>query len=198
MRSGYKITLGILTIMILVTMTIGTSYSYYMISGAQTNPNEITSACFEISFSEGSDAINLTATYPMSDDNASTLSPYTFTITNTCTGSNATTINYDVTLSTITTTPSTLQTSLLKYRLDQTNPTSITGTPSLLSNANPYSFSTNIQSAYDLDTSYSLASGTLSPGASVTYNLRLWITESATTDIMGDTFAGRVLVYSYL
>ena len=32
MRSGYKVTLGILTIMILVTITIGTSYSYYSIA----------------------------------------------------------------------------------------------------------------------------------------------------------------------
>src|SRR5699024_4059471 len=91
MRSGYKVTLGILTIMILVTITIGTSYAYYSISSTQENPNEISTTCFDVSYTEGSNgSINLPATYPMSEANAlKKLQPYEFTITNPCTSENA-------------------------------------------------------------------------------------------------------------
>ena len=40
MRKGYKITLGVLTIMILITLTIGTSYSYYSVSDVQEDNND--------------------------------------------------------------------------------------------------------------------------------------------------------------
>ena len=50
----------------------------------------------------------------------------------------------------------------------------------------------------DLDASYNLVTGTLAPGESITYNLYLWIDENANTDIMNQTFTGRVLVYSYM
>lgn len=200
MRSGYKVTLGVLTIMILVTIAIGTSYSYYSIASEQANPNNLATTCFNISYSEGSNgSINLPATYPMSDASANNLTPYEFTITNTCTGSNsAGNINYAVTLNTLTASLPTLPLNLLKYRLDQTSPSSITGTSTLLSNAQTYDLNASIKSEQGIDTSYNLATGSLAPGESVTYNLRLWIDENATTTIEGNTFTGRVLVYSYM
>ena len=50
MRNGYKVTLSILTIMILMTLTIGTSYSYYSISAEQEEPNVLSTTCFKINF----------------------------------------------------------------------------------------------------------------------------------------------------
>ena len=68
MRKGYKITLSVLTIMILITITVGTSYSYYSVSDIQDNPNTLTSTCFNIEYSEGTNgSINLTNSYPMSE-----------------------------------------------------------------------------------------------------------------------------------
>ena len=199
MRSGYKITLGILTIMILVTLTIGTSYSYYSVASTQENPNELTTTCFDVSFSEGSSSINLAATYPMSEASANSLSPYTFTITNTCTTENATDpINYVVTLNTLTANTSTLPLNLLRVRLDETSPSSVTGTSALLSDVPPYTLGESLKTSEGIDTSYNLVEGTLAPGESVTYNLRLWIDESAGKDVMNDSFTGRVLVYSYM
>ncbi len=199
MRSGYKITLGILTIMILVTLTIGTSYSYYSVASTQENPNELTTTCFDVSFSEGSSSINLAATYPMSEASANSLSPYTFTITNTCTTENATDpINYVVTLNTLTANTPTLPLNLLRVRLDETSPSSVTGTSALLSDVPPYTLGESLKTSEGIDTSYNLVEGTLAPGESVTYNLRLWIDESAGKDVMNDSFTGRVLVYSYM
>lgn len=199
MRSGYKITLGILTIMILVTITVGTSYSYYSIASEQANPNELATTCFEISFSEGSNgSINLAATYPMSDANAlSRLTPYNFTVTNTCTS--GADINYVVTLNTLTNPASTMPLTKLKYRINNNNTGE--GVTSLLSNATPYNLGLagNTEEAQDINTSYNLATGTLSPSESVTYNLYLWVDESATVEeVANTTFTGRVLVYSYM
>ena len=196
MRSGYKITLGVLTIMILVTITIGTSYSYYSIAGEQTDPNKLATTCFNISYTEGTSSINLPATYPMSEASANSLSPYTFTITNTC--STGASINYVVTLNTLTASMPSLPLNLLRYRLDQTAPSAVTGTSNVLSSASTYDLNTSVKSEQGINTSYNLATGSLAPGESATYNLRLWIDESATTDVIGQTFTGRVLVYSYI
>ena len=201
MRSGYKVTLGILTIMILVTMTIGTSYSYYSVAKTQEDPNVLTSTCFDISYTEGTNgSIKLDATYPMSDEDAiSKITPYEFTITNTCTTENATDpVNYEITLNTLLNPASTLPLNLVKYRLDQTTPSATTGTSTLVSNANQYNLDATIKSENGIDASYELASGTLNPGESKTFNLYLWIDESATGDVMNQTFTGRVLVYSHM
>lgn len=201
MRSGYKVTLGILTVMILVTITIGTSYSYYSIASEQTDPNEVTTTCFNIEYTEGvNGSINLPATYPMSESSAlANLRPYEFTITNTCTSENASSpTNYVVTLNTLTANLPTLPLSLLRYKLNKTSPTTVTGTSTLLSNANVYELGATIKADEGIDTSYNLTTGTLAPGESVTYNLYLWIDETATIDIRNTTFTGRVLVYSYM
>ena len=79
-----------------------------------------------------------------------------------------------------------------------TNPTSSTGTSALMSEAATYDLSAAIKSSEGIDTSYNLVEGTLAPGASVTYNLRLWIDEAAGNEVMNQTFNGRILVYSYL
>lgn len=205
MRSGYKITLGVLTIMILVTITIGTSYSYYSVASTQESPNELTTTCFDVSFTD-SNSISLNAdgnyAYPMSEANAlAKLTPYTFTITNTCTTQNATNpVNYVVTLNTLTSAPSSLALTNLRYKLNKTAPSTVNGTSSILSNAPVYDLgiAKNDANANDINTSYNLLSGELAPGESATYNLYLWIDESAGNEVMGQTFNGRILVYSYM
>ncbi|MCI9281415.1 MAG: hypothetical protein HFI49_04075 [Bacilli bacterium] len=195
MRKGYKITLGVLTVMILITITIGTSYSYYSVSDIQDNPNTLASTCFNIEYTEGTNgSISLTNSYPMSEANALALTPYNFTITNTCAAGNQT-VNYVVTLNTLTAKPSTL-TSSLNYKLNKTAPTAIVGTTGTLST--PYALNPNVKTDEGIDTSYSLEVGTLAPGESKTFNLYLWINENANNTIMGQTFEGKVLVYSYI
>jgi len=102
MRMGYRITLSILTIMILMTISVGSSYSYYAVSSTQEEPNYLSTTCFNISFEE-EDSINLTNTYPMSEyDALHKLKPYKFTVTNTCTTGNASAdTKYILTLNTL-------------------------------------------------------------------------------------------------
>ena len=190
------------TIAIVVIAATSVTYAYLSYNATQTDENIVTTSCFDISYSD-SDSISLNSNgnyaYPMSEDSANRLTPYSFTITNTCTTTNSTDpINYVVTLNTLTSSPSTIELSKVRYRLDMTNPTSSTGTSALMSEATTYDLSSSIKSSEGIDTSYNLVEGTLAPGASVTYNLRLWIDEAAGNEVMNKTFNGRILVYSYL
>lgn len=190
------------TIAIVVIAATSVTYAYLSYNATQTDENIVTTSCFDISYSD-SDSISLNSdgnyAYPMSEDSANRLTPYSFTITNTCTTTNSTDpINYVVTLNTLTSSPSTIELSKVRYRLDMTNPTSSTGTSALMSEAATYDLSAAIKSSEGIDTSYNLVEGTLAPGASVTYNLRLWIDEAAGNEVMNKTFNGRILVYSYL
>ena len=190
------------TIAIVVIAATSVTYAYLSYNATQTDENIVTTSCFDISYSD-SDSISLNSdgnyAYPMSEDSANRLTPYSFTITNTCTTTNSTDpINYVVTLNTLTSSPSTIELSKVRYRLDMTNPTSSTGTSALMSEAATYDLSAAIKNSEGIDTSYNLVEGTLAPGASVTYNLRLWIDEAAGNEVMNQTFNGRILVYSYL
>lgn len=200
MRNGYKITLGIITILILITITIGTSYSFYSVSDTQTDPNSLTTTCFQIDYN-GSDNINLTGdgnyAYPMNEETALAKTPYTFTIKNTCTSTNANgVIKYDVSLNTLTDEISNLS-SALRFKLNKTAPVVAEGSSDMLSKLQD-KLDANIKIKYGIDNSYHLISGTLAPDESVTYNLYLWIDESANNSVMGQTFNGKVLVYAYM
>ena len=204
MRNSYKITLSVLTIMILITITIGTSYSYYSIAAEQTNPNEISTSCFNITFSENTNSfISLNSdnryAYPMSEATAlSKLTPYEFTIENTCTTANSSIdTKYVVLLSTLTTTTSNL-TGYINYKINQTLPTTITGTTKLLTTETYNNLPAEIITANNLDTNYILETGTLEPGASKTFNLYLWIKDDADNTVMSKNFTGKILVYSYM
>lgn len=195
MRKGYKVTLGVLTIMILLTLTIGTSYSYYSVGDVQSTPNELATACFKFTYNGtdgaiGENNINLTNAYPMSEDSANSLTPYTLTISNSCTsGPN---IKYDVSLNTTSASNSTLSPHL-RYKIGS-------GSSDMLDNLTDKLSTLN--SKYKTDEgilrSYSLKSGELAPGSSETINLRLWIDEEAGNDVMTKTFNGKIYAYAYL
>lgn len=139
------------TIAIVVIAATSVTYAYLSYNATQTDENIVTTSCFDISYSD-SDSISLNSNgnyaYPMSEDSANRLTPYSFTITNTCTTTNSTDpINYVVTLNTLTSSPSTIELSKVRYRLDMTNPTSSTGTSALMSEAATYDLSAAIKSS---------------------------------------------------
>ncbi len=200
MRKGYKITLGLITIMILLTISVGTSYSYYSISDIQKEENNLTTTCFKIDFSGSNDIALNTAgkfAYPMSDVNAANkLTPYTFTITNSCTTSNAASgVNYEIVFNT----KGDLN-DYIRYKLDEG---ATLGTATALTDAQPYTYAQYFPTSKKMVGtvhSYKLKSGTLAPAASQTYKLLLWIDENACSGeecdekIMAKTFEGQILV----
>lgn len=200
MRSRYKIALGIITILILLTITVGTSYSYYSVSDTQETPNSLATACFQFTFNEETQSgisgpINLTNAYPMTDEKGGTTTPYKFTIKNTC--ESGTTINYKLTLDSLTTPASTLNANLIKYKLDKTNGTAQPGTATMLNTKlSDNALDAITKSTYNIQNVYNLEEGTLAPNETKTYDLRLWLDSSATNDTMGQSFTGMVLVYA--
>ncbi len=75
-----------LSVLVLTTMLvgIGVSYSLWNISTSQDTTNIAETKCFDLSISSQENSINLDNAYPISNDKGKSLTPYTFTVTNTC------------------------------------------------------------------------------------------------------------------
>ena len=74
------------TVCLLVLLGIGFSYSMWNMSVSQDTSNVIatTSECFNIELTNQSNAINLENAYPISNEKGKKLTPFTFTVKNTC------------------------------------------------------------------------------------------------------------------
>lgn len=177
------IVLLISSILIVVVATISVTYAYLSFSSAQEGTNTLSTGCYNVNFVD-SNSISITS-YPMSSATAfRTITPYTFTITNTC----ETPSNYQVILNVLNSSSTNLL-PYINYSLDG-------------STVNKLSEQTSITPPSDVSSSNVLASYVLDTGAlstineARTYNLHLWIDESAGNDIMGSTFQAEVVVYN--
>ena len=78
----------IVALIIVISVSIGTTYSLWTTSVHQESTNTIDVGCFNISFNDqniaGAGNIDLENIYPISDDLGKISIPYKFTITNTC------------------------------------------------------------------------------------------------------------------
>lgn len=59
---------GILVLLIIIVLSIGFSYAYYMISLKSDGNNVAKSDCFELELTSENDAITLNNMYPISDE----------------------------------------------------------------------------------------------------------------------------------
>lgn len=180
MGKNKKYLLGI-GVLILGLVAIGISYAYWMLTFAQPNSNNLSSSCFNIEFTDAND-INLTGAYPITDSEGEALTPYTFTITNTCNNY----ASYQVNLEVLNTT--TLNTNYIK--------TKINNNISLLKD-----YEVVTKTLDNATTSYKLLTGYLDKNESVTYDLRLWMDYDtpASTDAMSKLFTSKVtVVTSYI
>ena len=71
-------------LILILVLAIGFSYGYYLLNKVQENNNIVGSKCFNLEFTNEKNAINLDNMYPISDEEGRKLTPYSFTITNTC------------------------------------------------------------------------------------------------------------------
>ena len=69
---------------LIILLGIGFSYSMWNISVSQDTTNLAESKCFDLSITNKENNISLDNAYPISNDKGKSLTPYTFTITNTC------------------------------------------------------------------------------------------------------------------
>ncbi len=205
MRLRYRIPLAIIAICMVITMFIASSYALWSVTITQESKNALESGCFAITFDDtDSSSINLTNTFPISDEKGLKTAPYTFTIKNTCTVDARFTL-YLNTLNIVDGVK--LSDDFIKYSLMQSD--GAVAVAQSLKNAEQ-----NLDTSYftfkedfgkDVLKSYVLTTGTLKgqsaegvdDGEAITYSLRLWIDEVATNEIFGQTFEAGVSTVAY-
>ena len=199
-----KVLIVLVTIITLLVISIASvSYARWSATKLQKSANNLSSACFELQFSdENSTSINLTNTYPMPEADAMKQTPYEFTITNVC----STDMYYNVTLNT---TGNSDLDNVLDYKLiDENN--NVIG-PKIIGSLNTYeSYNNTTYEGYNILNSYILTSGHLgkatmnedntsiiTPGESKTYKLYIWMDESVEDlNTMNKRFNGKIIVTS--
>ena len=162
MNKKYIIVLSVLGGVLGVSLLVGVSYAYYMVSVSQTNKNIVKSSCLNLSISNEENVIKLEKQIPIMNEEGKKLTPYTFTINNTCNSFIAYSLNLEE-----------LEGSTLSSKYIMT-----------MVNGKAYVNMANMASLRSTDNYYAnsvesrvLASGSLGPNASIDYSLRLWIDE---------------------
>ena len=173
-----KIILPVLTILGISLILVGTSYAYWRFTYISDKTNIGKSKCLSIELINQKNEISLNNTYPISDIEAKKLTPYSFTINNTC----DTFISYDVNLEMLEGT--TMNSKYMAVMINNEHKELLSN----LDNANTI-MSSSVESR-------KLVSGSLGVGDSVDYTLRLWIDESVTLsdDAMNKNFTSKIVV----
>ena len=178
MNKKYILILCILGGLLGVSLLVGVSYAYYMVSVSQTNKNIVKSSCLNLEITNEENVIRLEKQIPIMNEEGKNLTPYTFTINNTCNSMMAYSLNLEE-----------LEGSTLasKYIMTMVNDKSYVNMASLSSTDNYYANSVE---------SRVLVTGSLGAKASVDYSLRLWMDEATpmTTDAMNKSFRSKVVV----
>ena len=138
-------------------LVVGVSYAVWRLYLSQTNTSKILSTCFQMELTDQDD-INLENSYPITDTEGKSLTPYQFTITNKCDGNAAYQVNLEI-LNTSTLT----NMDYIKVMLDESDPlimSSYTETTPILSNTTK---------------AYKIKTGTLGARESKSFNVRIWM-----------------------
>ena len=168
-----QLTLTLLSIFAVTMVSIGTTFAMFTVSSKSAEYNVVKTGTLTIDFSSSSSTIGLNNALPMSDSSGLAQAGNTFTIRNTGTLP----ANYTVSLrddkDMITQdncSDKQLDKSYIKYSIDNT-------TAKLLS-----------------DSTESLITGTLNAGASKTFTLKLWISDSSPNAVLNKHYHGKIVV----
>ena len=179
----------LITIVLLIGIIaiIGVSYAIWFLNLTQTGQNNIVSSCFNITFTD-KDNISLQKAYPILDEEGKKLTPYEFTITNTCDSY----VSFNVNLEVLNTTTLTNNDAIKAMISSKTNDTETEITTSLLS-----SYQTTTKTLDNAQTAFNLTTGYLNAKESKTYTLRLWLDENvdaSTSNVQNAKFSSKVVV----
>ena len=167
---------------LIILLGIGVSYSMWNISVSQDTTNLAESKCFDLSISNQENNISLNNAYPISNDKGKSLTPFTFTVTNTC----DITAEYSVNLEVLK--DSTLSSKFVDVMLENNDIKEI----NLLS---------NFDNADKVNTgsieSRKLTTCILKSQESKNYSLRLWIDYNTTLEDLNDevkSFKSKIII----
>ena len=172
-----RVTKLLLIITLFLICIFGVSYAYYLMSSKQEDDNIAKSSCFQLAFTSQKNEINLDNMYPISDEEGKALTPFSFTITNTC----DMIASYNVNLEMLDGT--TMNSDYVAVMVNDE-------APSLLSSYD----STNVEISGSVE-SHTLSKGTLSYNDSVDYKVRFWMDKSVTSsDSMNKNFLSKIVI----
>ena len=178
----------LILILLLMMICVGISYAYWQLTLQQEEANLVKTGCFNIVFTEQND-IQLEKAYPMKDTEASSLTPYTFTIENTCDSP----ASYQVNLETMSQDSGikVLPDKYLKANLIEVDSTN-TSTHNLTGEYEVEKTIENAVKAYKLDT------GIIQGKEKKTFELRLWLDYDtpAIDEVMNATYNGKISITS--
>ena len=153
------------SIILLILLGIGVSYSMWNMSNMQDTTNVIsTTECFDISITSQENSIKLENAYPISDAKGKSLTPFTFTIKNTC----DIVVSYSINLESLKGT--TLSSEFLKVMINNISPKKLNSYEKV-SIVNSGSIESRV-----LDT------GTIYKNKIKEYSLRLWMDYDTTME----------------
>ena len=183
--------------LIIVSLFTYNTYSLWSATFSQSETNVITSGCFELQINDldenmQSTSINLSNTYPMSDEKGALTKPYILNITNTCDVPSEYTIilnEYEI---------STLSNSFIKI---QTNKVNETPQISLLSEISNYDLDASLKNEIEnsnmrIAKSYKISNGYLNKNETDKHEIRMWLDYNATNDQMNKKLEAGIIVVS--
>ena len=179
----------LITIVLLIGIIaiIGVSYALWVLNLTQTGQNDIVSSCFNITITD-KDNISLQKAYPILDEEGKKLTPYEFTITNTCDSY----ASFNVNLEVLNTTTLTNNDAIKAMISSKTGDTETEITSNLLSG-----YQTTTKTLDNAQTSFNLTTGYLGAKESKTYTLRLWLDENVgmnTEGVQNAKFSSKIVV----
>ncbi len=168
----------IIVIVLLLMLGIGFSYAWWRYTVIQDKTNVGVSKCFSIELANQANEINLTNMYPITDEEGRKLTPYTFTLKNTCSVSAKYSLNMEMLEGT------TLNSNYLAVLVNNKD-------IKLLSSYN--TATTVIDGSTE---SRTLDTGTLAPNGSKDYSISIWMDKSVTLsdDAQNKVFKSKVVV----
>ena len=166
------------SLVLIILLGIGVSYSMWNITTSQDTNNTAYTECFDLSITNKENNINLDNAYPISNDKGKSLTPYTFTVTNTC----DITAQYNINLEVLNN--STLSSKFIDVMFE--------GNINLLSSYD----STDKVNTSSIE-SRKLTTGILKSQESKDYSLRLWIDYNTTLEDLNNeikSFKSKIVV----
>ena len=159
-------------------LVVGISYAWWRLSFVQDKANTAVSKCLKLELANQSNEINLTNMYPISDEEGRALTPFTFTLKNTCSMSAKYTLNLEMLEGT------TLNSNYLAVLVNNKD-------IKLLSSYN--TATTVVKGSTE---SRTLDTGILTPNGSKDYSISLWMDKSVTLsdDAQNKVFKSKVVV----
>ena len=174
----------VVALIIVISVSIGTTYSLWTTSVHQASVNSVDVGCFNVTFNDtnfdfGGD-ISLTNAYPISDVQGKLTQPYKFSITNQC----SVAASYQVILETLSSTTMDEKVLDISFNDDATK-----------------LYASNVVNGLseDAKNGMSIFRGYLSAGQTIVHTLRVWINYDVTVEtanVQGKTWNGRVVVNS--